>query len=370
MPTTGRRWLLAFPLALGLGLGVLPLAKASVDSSLEDGARSALAAAGVTGVTVTSDWAGLRLSGPAGSRDAALAAVGRMDHRDAVARVEYALPAAVPAPSVPASPSLSSSPSVIPAPQPPVDVAVALRISGTGTKRALRLEGTVAGESAHEALVAAVSVWAPKARLDDATTVVAGEPAAAVAAAWPAYLRIAGRAAASLTDKGRVALGPDGITLSGLTGKESAAAALAGLAEEAGARGIPVDSTVVGPVTATRQKLSKVKGLAGVKFTGGSEVLTAASKRSLNNAARIIRAMPAGVTVEIRGFTDNRGDAGLNARLSKRRADEVRKYLISKGVPPKRLSAKGFGEKSPRASNATDKGRAANRRIEFVVKGS
>ena len=367
MPTTGRRWLLAFPLALGLGLGVLPLAKASVDSSLEDGARSALAAAGVTGVTVTSDWAGLRLSGPAGSRDAALAAVEGMAHRDAVARVEYALPAAAPAPSRSPSPSPSVTPS---APVQPVDVAVALAVSGSGKSRTVRLEGTLAGERAHGALLAAVQAWAPDVAVDDATRVVDGVPAPPADVAWPAFLRIAGPAAQSLTSEGGVGLDADGISLTGTTASQSAADALAGLAEEAGGRGITVDNAVVGPVTVTREKLAKVKGLTGVKFNRGSEVLTAGSKKTLAAAAKIIKAMPSGVVVEIRGYTDNKGDAALNARLSKRRADAVRKYLISRGVPAKRLSAKGLGEKSPRASNATDKGRAANRRIEFVVKGS
>lgn len=370
MPTTGRRWMLAFPLALGLGLGVLPLAKASVDSSLADGARSALAAAGVTGVDVTSDWAGLRLSGPPASRSAALAAVGRMEHRDAVARVEYAVPAAL-APGTP-SPSLSPSlsPSPTPAPQPPVDVAVALAVTGDAKARGVRIEGTVAGDRAHAALLAAVKVWAPTVSVDDATTVVEGVPSDAVARAWPVFLRMAGPAAASLAAKGRVSLRADGIALSGLAASESTANALAALAREAGGRGVAVTSTVVGPVTVGRRQLAAVKGLTGVKFTRGSEVLTAGSRKTLDAAAKIIKALPAGVSVEIRGFTDDKGDAGLNARLSKRRADSVRKYLISKGVPASRLSARGFGEKLPRASNATDKGRAANRRIEFVVKGS
>ena len=373
MPTTGRRWLIAFPLALGLGLGVLPLAKASVDSSLERGARSALAAAGVSGVSVTSDWAGLRLSGPAGSRDAALAAVGRMDHRDAVARVEYALPAAASAASGAPTVTATVTPTLTPAPTPSaaaVDVAVALDVTGSAKSRSVRIDGTVAGERAHGALLAAVGVWAPTATVDDRTPVADGAPAEPVDRAWPTFLRMAGPAAQSFTGTGRLRVDAAGITLSGQTGSESVASALAGLAEEAGARGVTVDNTVVGPVTATKRKLAGVKGLTRVKFTHGSEVLTAGSKKTLDTAAKVIRAMPAGVAVEIRGYTDNKGDAALNARLSKRRADSVRKYLISKGVPANRLSARGFGEKSPRSSNATDKGRAANRRIEFVVKGS
>ncbi|WP_143447767.1 hypothetical protein, partial [Kineosporia sp. R_H_3] len=99
MPGTGRRWLLAMPLALALGLAVLPIAKGSVDDSLAGQARAALDRAGVVGVDVSSDWAGLRLSGPPASRAAALAAVDAMPDRGAVARVDYAVPAAAPTPT-------------------------------------------------------------------------------------------------------------------------------------------------------------------------------------------------------------------------------------------------------------------------------
>jgi outer membrane protein OmpA-like peptidoglycan-associated protein len=74
------------------------------------------------------------------------------------------------------------------------------------------------------------------------------------------------------------------------------------------------------------------------------------------------------MTIEIRGHTDNVGNDQANFALSADRAFEVLKYLSSKGVPGKRMTAKGFGETKPVASNDTDEGRALNRRTEFMIK--
>ena len=70
--------------------------------------------------------------------------------------------------------------------------------------------------------------------------------------------------------------------------------------------------------------------------------------------------------VEIGGHTDSRGGDAYNMDLSQRRAETVINYLISKGVPADRLTAKGYGEAQPVASNDTDEGRFQNRRVELV----
>ena len=72
--------------------------------------------------------------------------------------------------------------------------------------------------------------------------------------------------------------------------------------------------------------------------------------------------------IEIHGHTDNVGDSKKNLLLSQNRADAVMKFLISSGISPERLSAKGFGQTKPNKSNATEKGRAFNRRVEFIIK--
>ena len=71
--------------------------------------------------------------------------------------------------------------------------------------------------------------------------------------------------------------------------------------------------------------------------------------------------------VEIQGYTDSTGSAEYNLHLSQKRAESVRSYLISKGVNPVGLTAKGFGKANPIATNATTEGRAQNRRVVFQV---
>ncbi|WP_205503950.1 OmpA family protein [Rufibacter psychrotolerans] len=73
--------------------------------------------------------------------------------------------------------------------------------------------------------------------------------------------------------------------------------------------------------------------------------------------------------VEISGFTDNKGEAAQNLKLSESRAKAVVEYLISKGVNAKRLQAKGFGADQPVASNDTEEGRTQNQRIEVKLLG-
>jgi outer membrane protein OmpA-like peptidoglycan-associated protein len=67
--------------------------------------------------------------------------------------------------------------------------------------------------------------------------------------------------------------------------------------------------------------------------------------------------------VDIRGYTDSVGKPDYNQKLSERRANAVKDYLESHGVPPGILTAQGFGEENPIASNKTADGRAENRRV-------
>jgi OOP family OmpA-OmpF porin len=73
------------------------------------------------------------------------------------------------------------------------------------------------------------------------------------------------------------------------------------------------------------------------------------------------------VKVEIQGHTDSTGPAAYNVKLSQRRADAVRSYLIDSGVNGDQLVSRGYGAKEPVASNATVEGRAKNRRVVVFV---
>lgn len=87
----------------------------------------------------------------------------------------------------------------------------------------------------------------------------------------------------------------------------------------------------------------------------------------LDNVAQVLSAHPEIKRVNIEGHTDNVGDAAKNKDLSDRRAKAVVKYLASKGVDAARLNGVGFGAERPVADNATDAGRANNRRVDFVI---
>lgn len=73
--------------------------------------------------------------------------------------------------------------------------------------------------------------------------------------------------------------------------------------------------------------------------------------------------------IVVTGHTDSTGPAAYNEKLSKRRANSARNFLISKGLPADRIFAKGKGEQQPIASNKTSAGRAKNRRVDIEVVG-
>jgi len=73
------------------------------------------------------------------------------------------------------------------------------------------------------------------------------------------------------------------------------------------------------------------------------------------------------VVVEVAGHTDSVGSESYNQGLSERRAVAVKEYLTAKGITASRLTARGYGEAQPVASNDTKEGRAENRRVELIV---
>ena len=104
--------------------------------------------------------------------------------------------------------------------------------------------------------------------------------------------------------------------------------------------------------------------LEGVRFRTGRATILPASEASLRRSLELLTNNPE-VRVEIGGHTDDRGRDESNQRLSERRAQAVRDWLVSHGVDAGRLEVRGYGETRPTASNATPQGRARNRRIEF-----
>lgn len=105
--------------------------------------------------------------------------------------------------------------------------------------------------------------------------------------------------------------------------------------------------------------------LVGVNFDFDKAVLRQEDMPNVDKDVATLKTW-GDMKVEVAGHTDSRGSDAYNMRLSERRADVVRNYLISKGIAADRLSAKGYGESQPIADNATDEGRFKNRRVELV----
>jgi len=105
--------------------------------------------------------------------------------------------------------------------------------------------------------------------------------------------------------------------------------------------------------------------LQGVNFWEGGDQFTSESYAALDQIYETL-AYYSDLRVEIAGHTDNVGDEDANKSLSMKRARAVLNYLVSKGIPKGRMTARGYGMERPVASNGTEDGRAANRRIEVI----
>lgn len=99
-------------------------------------------------------------------------------------------------------------------------------------------------------------------------------------------------------------------------------------------------------------------------FDTDSAHLRPESQEQLRNIAAILRAYP-NVHIRVGGYTDDKGDAQNNLKLSQDRANGVVAGLIALGIAPDRLEAHGYGDQYPVADNSTEEGRARNRRISM-----
>jgi outer membrane protein OmpA-like peptidoglycan-associated protein len=105
-----------------------------------------------------------------------------------------------------------------------------------------------------------------------------------------------------------------------------------------------------------------------INFRSGRAIIKGAkSFEILNQVIQVLKDYPGIKKVRVEGHTDSVGGAASNLKLSQQRADAVVKYLIDRGIEPSRITAMGYGLTKPIRSNATEKGRAANRRTEFNI---
>jgi outer membrane protein OmpA-like peptidoglycan-associated protein len=111
-----------------------------------------------------------------------------------------------------------------------------------------------------------------------------------------------------------------------------------------------------------------IVSMSDVLFDTGKYSLKPGAREKLAKVAGILLAYP-GLNIEVGGYTDNVGGDAMNQTLSENRAGSVRDYLVQEGVATNSVSAKGFGNTLPVASNDNSAGRQQNRRVELLVSG-
>jgi len=112
---------------------------------------------------------------------------------------------------------------------------------------------------------------------------------------------------------------------------------------------------------------NSIRILQQVHFAFGSATILPDSFPMLQEIVNVLKVNPQIKHLSVEGHTDNKGPAALNKTLSQNRANSVMKWLVDHGTEQSRLEAHGYGMERPIEDNKTDKGRAANRRVEFKI---
>ena len=112
-----------------------------------------------------------------------------------------------------------------------------------------------------------------------------------------------------------------------------------------------------------------IVNISDVLFDFNKYTLKPGAREKLAKVSGILLAYP-GLKIQVEGYTDSIGSDDYNMTLSQQRADAVRTYMVSQGVPPDTVTALGLGKADPVADNATAAGRQQNRRVEMVVSGA
>jgi len=131
----------------------------------------------------------------------------------------------------------------------------------------------------------------------------------------------------------------------------------------------PAPAPVAPPPPKPKPVAEKITFAADVLFDFDKSVVKPAGKAKLDELAANVKGINLEVVIAI-GHTDSIGTDAYNQKLSVRRAEAVKAYLVSKGIEPNRVYTEGKGEKQPVASNKTKEGRAKNRRVEIEVIGT
>jgi outer membrane protein OmpA-like peptidoglycan-associated protein len=380
MRRCGRCALVAGVTALLLGPLLLLFAKGGIDGSLRNEATAMLTAQGVSGVTTSSDWASLTLTGPASAKAAALAAVDRIDHRSAVDGVSYLVsdagagavtPSVAPSAEVSPTAAPSSSTGVVAVP-----VNVHAAVSGTSGAHTIELTGTVQSDAQHKTLLDAATAAYGAGDVTDKITVSGGTSADPRSDAAIGQLAAVLTAFGPTVETGTADLAETTLNVTA-TSKDAAGAGTANAALDAAkGAGLTVTGTVQTPAAPSAltgpqvsAEFAKILAVRGITFDTGSGDLTPAGTATLDRVVAVLLKAPT-VKIDVAGHTDGQGTASSNQTLSAQRAAAVKGYLVAHKISADRISTAAYGATRPIASNDTPAGRLANRRIDLTVVGS
>lgn len=129
------------------------------------------------------------------------------------------------------------------------------------------------------------------------------------------------------------------------------------------------DAKTPAPIEALQARVTDKKIVISgkVMFEYNQAIIRAESFGLLDGVATALKKHPEIIRIRIEGHTDSDGDDNYNKQLSKKRAESVLNYLAKAGIKESRLTATGFGEEMPIASNDTEDGKEKNRRVEFTI---
>lgn len=325
----------------------------TVQDDLTARSNAALAAAGISGATVS--FAG---------RDATVAGV-RADQEDAVRQAVEGVR------GVRVSEILVDGPGTSgPAGDTPTSTSAAptvgdLAIAATATT--ITLTGQVPDEATKAAMLAEATAKAAPRTVVDQLTVAAGVTTAVDPAGVGTLVAALGTGAGER----QVSLSADTVTLSGAVAAEADRAAIAQAAGAAVPRSTVDNKLTVAPPpfdkVAVQQQINAVIAGAQITFEPSSATLTAVGTATVARVAEVLRTAPL-ATIEVGGHVaDTPGTARNPQTLSDQRAAAVKAALEQLGVPTANITAKGYAASRPIADNNTPQGQAANRRVEIVV---
>jgi OmpA-OmpF porin, OOP family len=129
---------------------------------------------------------------------------------------------------------------------------------------------------------------------------------------------------------------------------------------------VPPPPVVQAPPPPPPAKGTKIATLGGAQFDFNKATIKPAGLAVLDGAVKVLQDNPS-LHIVVEGHTDSVGSDAYNMKLSQRRANAVRDYLIKQGIDASRVTARGYGKTRPIASNATEEGRAQNRRADLVA---